>query len=61
MIKLKIVSEREIIKAHFNFTDAAYAKPFGDELVPYWLVCDPFEISFEALDGNVTLRGPVQL
>lgn len=32
MIKLKVVSEREIIKAHFNFTYAAYAKRFGDEL-----------------------------
>jgi len=32
MIKLKVVSEREIIKAHFNFSYAAYAKQFGDEL-----------------------------
>jgi hypothetical protein len=32
MIKLKVVSEREIIKAHFNFSYAAYAKRFGDEL-----------------------------
>jgi len=32
MIKLKVVSERKIIKAHFNFAYAAYAKRFGDEL-----------------------------
>jgi len=32
MIKLKIISEREIVRAHFNFTYAAYAKRFGDEL-----------------------------
>ena len=31
-IPMKIVSEREIIKAHFNFTYAAYAKRFGNEL-----------------------------
>jgi hypothetical protein len=32
MIDLKVVSEREIINAHFSFTYAAYAKRFGDEL-----------------------------
>jgi len=32
LIKLKVVSEREIIKAHFNFTYAAYTKRFGSEL-----------------------------
>jgi len=31
-ILLNVVSEREIARAHFNFTYAAYAKRFGDEL-----------------------------
>ena len=31
-VPLKVVSEREIAKAHFNFKYAAYAKRFGDEL-----------------------------
>jgi hypothetical protein len=31
-IPLKVVSEKEIGRAHFNFTYAAYAKQFGDEL-----------------------------
>ena len=29
---LKIVSKKEIVRAHFNFTYEAYAKRFGDEL-----------------------------
>jgi hypothetical protein len=32
MIDLKVVSEREIVNAHFNFTYAAYAKGYGDAL-----------------------------
>ena len=32
MIKLKVVSEKEIVRAHFNFTYAAYAKRFSNEL-----------------------------
>jgi hypothetical protein len=32
MIDLKVVSEKEIVRAHFNFTYAAYAKRYGDEL-----------------------------
>jgi hypothetical protein len=32
MIDLKVVSEREIMNAHFNFTYAAYAKQYGDAL-----------------------------
>jgi len=31
-VPLKIVSKKEIVRAHFNFTYAAYAKRFGDEL-----------------------------
>jgi hypothetical protein len=31
-VHLKIVSKKEIVRAHFNFTYAAYAKRFGDEL-----------------------------
>jgi hypothetical protein len=31
-IPLKVVSEKEIVRAHFNFTYAAYAKRFGNEL-----------------------------
>jgi hypothetical protein len=31
-IPLKVVSEKEIVRAHFNFTYAAYAKRFGEEL-----------------------------
>jgi hypothetical protein len=31
-IPLKVFSEKEIVRAHFNFTYAAYAKRFGNEL-----------------------------
>ncbi len=31
-IPLKVVSEKEIVRAHFNFTYAAYGKQFGNEL-----------------------------
>jgi hypothetical protein len=31
-VPLKIVSKKEIVRAHFDFTYAAYAKRFGDEL-----------------------------
>jgi len=31
-VPLKIVSKKEIVRVHFNFTYAAYAKRFGDEL-----------------------------
>ena len=31
-IPLRVVSEKEIVRAHFNFTYAAYAKRFGNEL-----------------------------
>ena len=31
-VSLKVVSEKEIVRAHFNFTYAAYAKRFGEEL-----------------------------
>lgn len=31
-VPLKVVSKKEIVRAHFNFTYAAYAKRFGDEL-----------------------------
>jgi hypothetical protein len=31
-IPLKVVSEKEIVRAHFNFAYAAYAKEFGNEL-----------------------------
>jgi hypothetical protein len=31
-IPLKVVSEKEIVRAHFNFTYAAYAKRFGADL-----------------------------
>ena len=31
-VPLKVVSKREIVRAHFNFTYAAYAKRFGEEL-----------------------------
>jgi hypothetical protein len=31
-VPLKIVSKKEIVRAHFNFTYTAYAKRFGDEL-----------------------------
>jgi len=31
-VPLKVVYKKEIVRAHFNFTYAAYAKRFGDEL-----------------------------
>jgi hypothetical protein len=31
-VPLKVISKKEIARAHFNFTYAAYAKRFGDEL-----------------------------
>ena len=31
-VPLKVISKKEIVRAHFNFTYAAYAKRFGDEL-----------------------------
>lgn len=31
-VPLKVVSKKEIVRAHFNFTYAAYAKRFSDEL-----------------------------
>jgi hypothetical protein len=31
-IPLKVVSEKEIVRAHFNFSYAAYAEEFGNEL-----------------------------
>jgi hypothetical protein len=46
-IPLKVVSEKEIVRAHFNFTYAAYAKRFGNELKEL----------FSNLPGGVRLEG----